>query len=54
MKFFQDSNFSTYQRMWAAMEENGDAYMPSSNLEGVAKVEKDKGKYAFMMEVKMP
>jgi glutamate receptor, ionotropic, invertebrate len=52
MKFFQDSNFSTYQRMWAAMEENGDAYMPTSNLEGVAKVEKDKGKYAFMMEVK--
>lgn len=50
MKFFQDSNFSTFQRMWAAMEENGDAYMPTLNLEGVAKVEKDKGKYAFMME----
>lgn len=24
LKFFQDSNFSTYQRMWAAMETNGD------------------------------
>ena len=23
-KFFQDSNFSTYQRMYAAMETNGD------------------------------
>lgn len=26
LKFFQDSNFSTYQRMWAAMETNGDIH----------------------------
>jgi hypothetical protein len=49
-KFFQDSNFSIYQRMWAAMETNGDVYMPTSTGEGVTKVEKDKGKYAFFME----
>lgn len=49
-KFFEDSNFTTYQRMWAAMETNGDIYMPESSDEGVRKVENDKGKYAFMME----
>ncbi|KAG5684282.1 hypothetical protein PVAND_013518 [Polypedilum vanderplanki] len=48
MKFFQDSNFTTYQRMWAAMESNGDSFMQTSNDDGVKRVEK--GNYAFMME----
>lgn len=34
--------------MWAAMESNGDTYNPTSNDDGVARVEK--GNYAFMME----
>jgi glutamate receptor, ionotropic, invertebrate len=27
MRFFQESNFSTYQRMWAAMESAGEQQM---------------------------
>ncbi|CRL04875.1 CLUMA_CG017927, isoform A [Clunio marinus] len=50
MRFFQESNFSTYQRMWAAMETNGDDSHTTSNQEGVARVLKDREKYAFMME----
>jgi ionotropic glutamate receptor len=34
--------------MWAAMESNGDLFMPSSNDDGVGRVER--GNYAFMME----
>ncbi|KAL7014448.1 hypothetical protein ACKWTF_015934 [Chironomus riparius] len=49
-RFFQFSNYSTYQRMWATMERNGDIFNPKSNDEGVNKVEKDNGDYAFMME----
>lgn len=50
MKFFQESNFSTYARMWAAMESNGDTVHTGSNDEGVQRVLKEKGKYAFLME----
>ncbi|XP_070508319.1 glutamate receptor ionotropic, kainate 2-like [Chironomus tepperi] len=50
MRFFQESNYSTYQRMWATMESNADIYNPPSNDEGVNRVEKESGKYAFMME----
>ena len=32
------------------MERNGDIFNPKSNDEGVNKVEKDNGDYAFMME----
>jgi glutamate receptor, ionotropic, invertebrate len=48
IKFFQHSNFTTYQRMWAAMETNGDSVHSLSNAEGVKRVLK--GNYAFMME----
>lgn len=50
IRFFQDSNFSTYQRMWASMESNGDIVHTKTNDEGVARVKKENGKYAFMME----
>lgn len=50
IRFFQESNFSTYQRMWANMESNGDLVNMKSNDEGVARVKKDNGKYAFFME----
>lgn len=50
MKFFKHSNFSTFQQMWAAMENNGAIVHTKSNDEGVARVKKEKGHYAFMME----
>ena len=48
MKFFKHSNFSTYQRMWAAMENAGDSVHTTSNNEGVKRVLRSN--YAFMME----
>jgi glutamate receptor, ionotropic, invertebrate len=46
-KFFEASNFSTYQRMWAAMETAGASVHAQNNAEGVKRVLN--GKYAFMM-----
>ncbi|KAH1017767.1 hypothetical protein HUJ05_008364 [Dendroctonus ponderosae] len=48
--FFRDSNFSTYQRMWAFMESQRPPVFTSSNQEGVDQVVKGKGSYAFLME----
>ncbi|XP_050309100.1 glutamate receptor ionotropic, kainate 2 isoform X3 [Anthonomus grandis grandis] len=48
--FFRDSNFSTYQRMWAFMESQRPSVFTSSNQEGVEQVVKGKGSYAFLME----
>ncbi|XP_012273725.1 glutamate receptor ionotropic, kainate 2 isoform X1 [Orussus abietinus] len=48
--FFRDSNFSTYQRMWSFMESARPPVFTSSNGEGVDKVIKGKGNYAFLME----
>ena len=50
MRFFAESNFSVYQRMWASMEDNGEAVHVKSNDEGVARVKKANGQYAFLME----
>lgn len=50
MKFFQDSNFSTYQRMWAAMESSRPSVFTSSNDEGRERVAKGKRQYAYLME----
>jgi glutamate receptor, ionotropic, invertebrate len=50
MKFFQDSNFSTYQRMWAAMESTRPSVFTTSNDEGRERVAKGKRLYAFLME----
>ncbi|XP_049845011.1 glutamate receptor ionotropic, kainate 2 isoform X1 [Schistocerca gregaria] len=48
--FFRDSNFSTYQRMWSFMESARPSVFTSSNVEGVDRVVKGKGSYAFLME----
>lgn len=50
MRFFKESNFSTYERMWAAMESNGDIVHAKSNKLGVDRVIKENGKYAYLME----
>lgn len=47
---FQDSNFSTYQRMWSFMESAKPSVFTESNVEGVERVVKEKGNYAFLME----
>lgn len=49
LNFFKESNFSTYQRMWTAMEANQGVLL-RSNLEGEERVTKSKGGYAFLME----
>lgn len=48
--FFRDSNFSTYQRMWSFMDSARPSVFTSTNLEGVERVMKGKGSYAFLME----
>ncbi|XP_043279379.1 glutamate receptor ionotropic, kainate 2 isoform X2 [Venturia canescens] len=48
--FFRDSNFSTYQRMWSFMESAKPSVFTKSNVEGVERVVKGKGNYAFLME----
>ncbi|KAG7201434.1 hypothetical protein KM043_004194 [Ampulex compressa] len=48
--FFRDSNYSTYQRMWAAMVEARPSVFTDSNDEGVERVVKGKRTYAFLME----
>ncbi|XP_014247018.1 glutamate receptor ionotropic, kainate 2-like isoform X3 [Cimex lectularius] len=48
--FFRDSNFSTYQRMWSFMESARPIVFTSSNSDGVDRVIKGKGNYAFLME----
>lgn len=50
MKFFQDSNFSTYQRMWASMESTRPSVFTASNDEGRERVTKGNRQYAFLME----
>ncbi|XP_055588380.1 glutamate receptor ionotropic, kainate 2-like [Uranotaenia lowii] len=50
MSFFQNSNFSTYQRMWAAMESTRPSVFTKSNDEGRDRVIKGRGLYAFLME----
>lgn len=48
--FFRDSNFSIYQKMWAAMESARPSVFTKSNDEGKDRVSKEKGGYAFFME----
>ncbi|KRF81168.1 glutamate receptor ionotropic, kainate 2 isoform X2 [Drosophila virilis] len=50
MGFFRDSNFSTYQRMWTAMESARPSVFTKTNDEGVERVQKGKNRYAFLME----
>ncbi|KAL4107889.1 hypothetical protein QTP88_018164 [Uroleucon formosanum] len=48
--FFQKSNLSLYQRMWSVMEASNPTVFTKSNQEGVDRVLKGKGRYAFLME----
>ncbi|KAL3278738.1 hypothetical protein HHI36_016268 [Cryptolaemus montrouzieri] len=48
--FFRESNISTYQRMWSFMESQKPTVFTASNMEGVDRVIKGKGNYAFLME----
>lgn len=48
--FFRNSNFSTYQRMWSFMESARPSVFTGSNIEGVERVVRGKGSYAFLME----
>jgi ionotropic kainate glutamate receptor 2 len=50
LHILQDSNFSTYQRMWSFMDSARPSVFTSSNIEGVDRVVKGKGSYAFLME----
>ncbi|XP_055903176.1 glutamate receptor ionotropic, kainate 2 [Eupeodes corollae] len=50
MAFFRDSNMSTYQKMWAAMESARPSVFTKSNDEGVERVQKGKRLYAYLME----
>lgn len=50
LQFFKDSNFSTYQRMWSAMESMDPSPFVADNKEGIERVLKSKGGYAFIME----
>ncbi|XP_015112728.1 glutamate receptor ionotropic, kainate 2 [Diachasma alloeum] len=48
--FFQGSNSSMYQKMWAAMVEAKPSVFTKTNAEGVERVAKGKQTYAFLME----
>lgn len=48
--FCQDSNFSTYQRMWAAMESAEPSVFTKNNDEGEERVSKGNRMYAYLME----
>ncbi|XP_018027547.2 glutamate receptor ionotropic, kainate 2 [Hyalella azteca] len=48
--FFDSSSVGTYQRMFSFMESQRPSVYASSNEEGVERVVKSAGKYAFLME----
>ncbi|GLG96202.1 Glutamate receptor 1 [Gryllus bimaculatus] len=48
--FFRESNNSLYQRMWTVMNQARPSVFTSDNKEGVERVKKGKGDYAFFME----
>ena len=47
----QDSTIPTYQRMWQFMETTSPSVFTRSNMEGVERVQRSNGQYAFMMEM---
>merc|ERR1739848_372354 len=47
--FFRDSNIPTYSRMWVFMDSDKKNFV-DSNADGVERVHKENGKYAFLME----
>ncbi|KAG7173116.1 Glutamate receptor ionotropic, kainate 2-like 3, partial [Homarus americanus] len=48
--FFMDSTIPTYQRMWSAMVNARPTVFTESNDDGVERVAKADGQYAFLME----
>lgn len=48
--FFSESNDTDYQRAWNQMKSFNPSAFTSNNKEGVDRVRKEKGKYAFLME----
>lgn len=48
--FFEKSNVSDLQHMWAMMQKYSSEVFVATNDEGVAKVRNSKGKYAFFIE----
>ncbi|XP_043641530.1 glutamate receptor ionotropic, kainate 2 [Drosophila teissieri] len=48
--FFSESNDTDYQRAWNQMKDFNPSAFTSTNKEGVARVRKEKGEYAFLME----
>ncbi|GJQ75980.1 hypothetical protein Trydic_g18034 [Trypoxylus dichotomus] len=51
MSFFKNSNFSTYQKMWAQMSQAKPSVFVKDNAEGVKRVKTTKNQlYAFLME----
>ncbi|KAG4075834.1 hypothetical protein HA402_003660 [Bradysia odoriphaga] len=50
MGFFKNSNHSTYQRMWTAMESASPSVFVENNAEGIERVLNGNRKYAFLME----
>nr|QRN45440.1 ionotropic glutamate receptor kainate 2-like isoform X4 [Carausius morosus] len=49
-QFFESSNYTVYQRISAMMKQTKPDVFTSTNQEGVDRVLKEKGKYAFFME----
>ena len=47
---FKDSKIPTYQRMWSFMESTKPSVFVNGNPDGVERVKKENGFYAFLME----
>ena len=50
MAFFNKSTLVTFKRMWNFMQQNKDDVFVSSNREGIEKVRRSKGRFAFLLE----
>ncbi|UJR15747.1 hypothetical protein I4U23_002682 [Adineta vaga] len=47
--FFEKSDVKVFQRMWTYMQQSDDVFV-SYNEEGISKVRKSRGRYAFLLE----
>ena len=50
MALFNKSTLTTFKRMWNFMQQHKDDVFVTSNREGIEKVRRSKGKYAFLLE----
>ena len=50
MAFFNKSTLTTFKRMWNFMQQHKDDVFVTSNREGIEKVRRSKGKFAFLLE----